>query len=159
MNEDSLRKMRMTTTVMIVAALFAVLILYILITQRNNPMLVTSQMPSRSVATNAPQQLLAPAGYQSQFLQPERRHTLLDVRTPEEFAAEYIPGAINIPVQALSEHLNEVPNGQPVVIYCRSGNRSKIALQILAQAGHTELYDLGGIIEWKAAGLPVRRKQ
>ena len=149
----------MTTTVMIVAALFAALILYILVTQRNNPMLVTSQMAARPVAANVTQQLLAPAGYQSQFLQPKRHHMLLDVRTPEEFAGEYIPGAINIPVQVLGEHLNEVPNGQPVVIYCRSGNRSKIAMQILAQAGHTELYDLGGIIEWKAAGLPVQRKQ
>lgn len=149
----------MTTTVIFVAALFAALILYILVTQRNNPMPVTSQIASRPVAANAVQQLLEPAGYQSQFVQPGRRHTLLDVRTPEEFAAEYIPGAINIPVQVLSEYLHEVPTGQPVVIYCRSGNRSKIAMQILAQAGHAELYDLGGIIEWKAAGLPVQRKQ
>lgn len=148
----------MTTTVIIVAALFAALILYILITQRNNPMLVTTPMPQTAVA-NAPQRLLEPAGYQSQFLQSGRRHTLLDVRTPEEFAAEYIPGAVNIPVQVLDEQLHKVPNDQPVVIYCRSGNRSKIALQMLAQAGHTDLYDLGGIIEWKAAGLPVQRKQ
>lgn len=149
----------MTIAVILVAALFAALILYILVTQRNIPMPVTSPVASRSVAANATQQLLAPAGYQSQFVQPGRRHTLLDVRTPEEFAAEYIPGAINIPVQVLGEQLHEVPNSQPVVIYCRSGNRSKIAMQILAQAGHTELYDLGGIIDWKAAGLPVQSKR
>lgn len=101
----------------------------------------------------APSQTLSPAAYQAQFM--DAPHLLIDVRTAEEFASGHIPGAVNIPVDALQRRLNEVPGDEPVVVYCRSGNRSAQASQILAQAGYSDIYDLGGINAWAAQGLPV----
>jgi rhodanese-related sulfurtransferase len=80
---------------------------------------------------------------------------LLDVRTPEEFNSGHIAGAVNIAVEQLSERLSEVPQDKPVVLYCRSGNRSGQAAQILERAGYTQIYDLGGIITWQQQGFPV----
>lgn len=110
----------------------------------------------RKNAMPATQQTLTPAQYRADFVQGSRAHLLLDVRTPEEFASGHIPGARNISLQTLPQRLAEVPHDQPVVIYCRSGNRSKQAMQLLAQSGYDEVYDLGGIIEWQAQGLPVQ---
>lgn len=82
-------------------------------------------------------------------------HFLLDVRTPAEFAGGHIEGAANIAVETLQSRLSEIPRDQPVVLYCRSGNRSAQAAQILRDAGFTGIYDMGGIIAWEQAGLPV----
>jgi len=100
-------------------------------------------------------QTIAPQAYISEFVSAPTTHLLIDVRTPEEFASGHIAGAVNIPVDALSGRLSEVPTDQPVVIYCRSGNRSATAAQILHRAGYPTVYDLGGIIAWSNAGLPV----
>jgi len=98
---------------------------------------------------------LAPTDYETQFASTGAEHLLIDVRTPEEFADGHIPGAINISVQTLADRLDEVPRGVPVVVYCRSGNRSAQASQILAQAGYETIYDLGSIGAWQQAGLPI----
>ncbi|KXK49367.1 MAG: rhodanese domain-containing protein [Chloroflexi bacterium OLB13] len=98
--------------------------------------------------------MLSPSGYRAQF-GDNTPHVLLDVRTPAEFAEGHIPGAVNIPVDALQSRLSEVPSDVPVVVYCRSGNRSATASQILDRAGYETVYDLGGIIAWSAQGLPV----
>lgn len=100
---------------------------------------------------------IAPAQYQADFVQAGRRHLLLDVRTPEEFASGHIAGARNIVLQVLPQRLADVPRDQPVVIYCRSGNRSKHAMRLLSQAGYSDLYDLGGLIGWNAQGQPVQQ--
>jgi rhodanese-related sulfurtransferase len=107
---------------------------------------------SLSPVSSAPQ-MIDPAQYQSQFSGVS--HLLLDVRTLEEFASGRIDGATNISVETLPNRLNEVPRDVPIVVYCRSGNRSAVAVQILADAGYTHVYDLGGIIRWQAQGLPV----
>jgi phage shock protein E len=101
-------------------------------------------------------QALQPQQYQQRFAQAHQTHCLLDVRLPEEFKTEHIAGAINIPVQVLAEHLGDVPRDRPVVLYCRSGNRTKTAAEILSQAGYRHVYDLGGINQWKEQGLPVQ---
>lgn len=98
---------------------------------------------------------IAPAEYQAQFESVGGDHYLLDVRTPGEFDGGHIPGADNISVQTLQQRLAEVPQDKPIVVYCRSGNRSAQAARILQAAGYETIYDLGGIIEWQAAGLPV----
>lgn len=98
---------------------------------------------------------ISPAEYQTEFGAANAKHLLLDVRTPDEFATGHIQGAVNISVETLENHLSEVPRDQPVVIYCRSGNRSAQAAQILAQAGYTDLYDMGGLNDWTALGFPV----
>jgi rhodanese-related sulfurtransferase len=52
--------------------------------------------------------------------------------------------------------LSEVPQDKPVVLYCRSGNRSNQAAQLLDRAGYTQIYDLGGIVNWVQQGYPVQ---
>ena len=84
--------------------------------------------------------------------------TILDVRTPEEFAAGYIPGAINVDLNGpdFKGEVGKLPKDGEYAVYCRSGNRSRSAADILARAGFTQLYDLGGIMQWQMAGLPVK---
>ena len=91
--------------------------------------------------------------YQDQF--SEAPHLLLDVRRPDEFDSGHIAGAINISVETLASRLSEVPDDQTIVVYCRSGNRSATASEILADAGYNDIYDMGGIIDWQNAGYPV----
>ena len=74
---------------------------------------------------------------------------LLDVRTTEEYAGGHIQGAINIPVQNLEARLSEVPKDKAVVVYCRSGGRSHRAKELLKNKGHTQVYDIGGMGNWK----------
>lgn len=92
--------------------------------------------------------------YNQRFVDGEE-HLLIDVRTSEEFTSGHIPGAINISVQTLSDRLNEIPAGETIVVYCRTGNRSAAATQILVGAGYAPVYDLGGIQDWVSAGYPV----
>lgn len=94
------------------------------------------------------------AEYNQKFVE-EVDHLLVDVRTPEEFASGHIPGAINISVQSLPDRLDEIPEDQTLVVYCRSGNRSATATVILVDAGYSPVHDLGGIQDWVSAGYPV----
>lgn len=83
--------------------------------------------------------------------------TLLDVRTPEEFAPEHIAGATLIPVQVLSENLSKLSNvkDKKIIVYCHSGSRSVAASRILAKNGFVPLNITGGITAWKSQGLNV----
>ncbi|MGB1287746.1 MAG: rhodanese-like domain-containing protein, partial [Aggregatilineales bacterium] len=98
---------------------------------------------------------ISAADYQNDFT--ETGHILLDVRTPAEFEDGYIDGAMNINVETLADRLSEIPQDTPIVVYCRSGNRSARAATILNEAGYTPVYDLGGIQDWAAAGYDVVR--
>ena len=72
--------------------------------------------------------------------------TILDVRTPEEFSGGHYPDAINIPLDELTQRINEIKEmKQPIVAYCRSGNRSGMAVSILKQNSITEVYNGGGL--------------
>lgn len=78
----------------------------------------------------------------------QQRAVLWDVRTPAEYAAGHIPGAYNVPLERLEERLPALPsNGHPVIVCCRSGRRSAMAAELLAQAGR-QVYDLGSIACW-----------
>lgn len=81
----------------------------------------------------------------------QRGAVLLDVRTPQEFAAGHIDGARNIPVQELEQKLSALPaqKSAPIVVYCRSGARSAKAASVLRNAGYTEVHDLGAMSNWK----------
>lgn len=76
--------------------------------------------------------------------------TIVDVRTREEYETGHIPGALLIPNETISDQQPELLPDQSAVIlvYCRSGNRSRQASQKLADMGYTEVYDFGGIIDW-----------
>jgi rhodanese-related sulfurtransferase len=81
---------------------------------------------------------------------------VLDVRQPDEWAALHIPGATLIPLDQLEARLSEVPQDQPVLVYCRSGNRSQTGRDILLKAGIKQVTSMaGGIKEWSAAGYPT----
>lgn len=74
---------------------------------------------------------------------------LVDVRTPDEFAAGHIPGAINIPLQQLDSRLGELqPKDTAVVLYCRSGHRSGNAARLLKSNGFPAVHDLGPMSRW-----------
>jgi len=87
--------------------------------------------------------------------------TLIDVRTPAEFEAGHIPGAVNIPLDELRGQLGElreVLHDHDVVLVCRSGNRAGQAQQALHAAGLTSPTVLsGGIVDWERTGGPVNR--
>ena len=77
-------------------------------------------------------------------------YIILDVRTPSEFEAKHIVGAINIPNEEIgNEELPQLPDKeQLILVYCRSGNRSKQASQKLVDLGYTNIVKFGGIIDW-----------
>ena len=84
--------------------------------------------------------------------------TVVDVRTPEEFADGHIDGAINLDVNSpgFQQRVSELDSGGTYAVYCRSGNRSVVATQLMAEQGFTSMYDLsGGIIFWEDSGFPV----
>ena len=101
--------------------------------------------------------LIKPDEYRAKYVDIKTSHTLLDVRTAEEFRGGAIPSAVNISLQDLPQNLKRVSKTKPVILYCRSGNRSATAAKLLLEAGYTDVYDLGGIIEWERQGLPVKR--
>ncbi|MBQ7000931.1 MAG: rhodanese-like domain-containing protein [Oscillospiraceae bacterium] len=84
------------------------------------------------------------------MMEEESGYIILDVRTPEEFADKHIPGAINIPNETIStEEIPELPDkDQLILVYCRSGNRSKQASEKLAALGYTNIVEFGGINDW-----------
>lgn len=81
---------------------------------------------------------------------------LLDVRTQEEWEEYHIDGATMIVLDQLEARVSEVPFDQEVIIICNSGNRAKVARDILLAAGHTSVSSIsGGIQGWMKAGYPV----
>ena len=77
----------------------------------------------------------------------EHKALIVDVRTPEEFADGHYPGAINIPHDTILEGLEQlgVTEETPVILYCRSGNRSGQAEQVLQEKGFTKARNAGGL--------------
>ena len=84
------------------------------------------------------------------MMEEESGYIILDVRTPEEFADKHIPGAVNIPNETIAaEEIPELPDkDQLILVYCRSGNRSKQASEKLADLGYTNVVEFGGINSW-----------
>lgn len=80
----------------------------------------------------------------------EDGHLLLDVRRRDEYDQGHIPGAVCLPNETIGETAPaELPDkDQVLLIYCRSGNRSKQAAQKLADLGYTNVYEFGGILDW-----------
>ena len=84
------------------------------------------------------------------IMDSETGYVILDVRTEEEFAEGHIPGAILIPdyeIEAKAEQILTDKN-QLILVYCRSGRRSKIASEALVSLGYTNIREFGGIIDW-----------
>ena len=77
-------------------------------------------------------------------------HVVVDVRRADEYASGHISGAILIPNESIgTEKPDQLPDkDQIILVYCRSGNRSKQAAQKLADMGYTNIYEFGGINTW-----------
>jgi rhodanese-related sulfurtransferase len=81
---------------------------------------------------------------------------LLDVRTQSEFDEGHIKYANLIGVTQLPSRLDEVPNNETILVYCKSGGRSASASSSLVDAGYADVYNMeGGITAWKVAGYPI----
>ena len=79
-----------------------------------------------------------------------KNSTFVDVRTPDEFAEDHVPGAVNIPLHEISSRIDEFKSmPKPVITYCRSGSRSEMAVSILKISGIKEAVNGGGLIEIK----------
>ena len=115
---------------------------------------ITVAMASCQIVNNN----VAPVGYQRisaaeamVMMDSYDELIILDVRTEEEFSEGHIPGAILSPDYELAERAEtELPNkDQLILVYCRSGRRSKAAAEMLVGMGYTNVKDFGGIIDWE----------
>ena len=84
------------------------------------------------------------------MMRDEKNYIILDVRKPDEFAEGHIPGAINVPNEEIgTAEIEDLPaKKQLILVYCRSGRRSKEAAEKLAKLGYTNIVEFGGILDW-----------
>ena len=84
------------------------------------------------------------------MMEEETEYIILDVRTAEEYSEKHIPGAINIANESIgTEDIPELPDkDQLILVYCRSGNRSKQASEKLVKLSYTNIVEFGGINDW-----------
>ena len=85
-----------------------------------------------------------------QIMDSEEGYIILDVRTQEEYDEGHIPGATQISHEEIAEKAEKVltDKNQLILVYCRSGRRSKIAAEALVELGYTNIKEFGGIIDW-----------
>jgi rhodanese-related sulfurtransferase len=83
---------------------------------------------------------------------------LLDVREPDEYAAGHIPGITLIPMGEVADRLAEIPKDRPVIVTCRTGNRSGQIADFLRDQGYSDVHNMeGGIVAWEEAGYPLEQ--
>lgn len=84
------------------------------------------------------------------LMEKESGYIILDVRTVQEYSEKHIPKAVNIPNESIgTEEIPALPDkNQLILVYCRSGNRSKQASEKLAALGYTNIVEFGGINSW-----------
>ena len=85
-----------------------------------------------------------------EIMDAEEGYIILDVRTQAEYDEKHIPGAILIPDYEIKERAEDelTDKDQLILVYCRSGRRSKIAAEALVELGYTNIKEFGGIIDW-----------
>ena len=112
----------------------------------------TSQVSSDSGTTTAEGATYQQVSQEeaAQMMASEEDYVILDVRTASEYAEGHIPGAINVPNESIGTGpVPELPDlDQLILVYCRSGNRSKKASEKLAAIGYTNVVEFGGINTW-----------
>ena len=86
----------------------------------------------------------------AKIMRDEKNYIILDVRRPDEYAEGHIPGAINVPNEEIgTAEIAELPDkSQLILVYCRSGRRSKEASEKLVKLGYTNIVEFGGINDW-----------
>ena len=85
------------------------------------------------------------------MMEQETGYIILDVRRPDEYASGHIPNAINVPNETIgADEIAKLPDkNQLIMVYCRSGRRSKEASEKLVKLGYTNIVEFGGILDWK----------
>ena len=114
------------------------------------------------IASLGGEQVSSNAGGLPAFVSVDEAHQLyeagtfvLDVRTPEEWNEFHAPNTILIPLDELASRMDELPKDRPIVVVCRSGNRSQTGRDILLQAGFNATSMNGGLNEWRSKGYAV----
>ncbi len=110
-----------------------------------------------SVIGNGNKQKVSEASYKTvtqeaaiKLMSEEKNYIIIDVRTKDEYDGGHIPGAISLPIDRIGDNdIPELPDkNQLIMVYCRSGNRSRQAAERLAKKGYTNVVDFGGITTW-----------
>lgn len=109
--------------------------------------LLTSCSPSENAASY--RQISMDEGLK--MMRDEKDYIILDVRRPDEYSEGHIPGAINVPNEEIgTAEIAALPDkSQLILVYCRSGRRSKEASEKLVKLGYTNIVEFGGILDWK----------
>jgi rhodanese-related sulfurtransferase len=112
-------------------------------------LMLTACSPSGGTNPNTYRQITVDEA--ATMMAQETGYIILDVRRPDEFAAGHIPHAINVPNETIgTAEIPELPNkDQLIMVYCRSGRRSKEASEKLVKLGYTNIVEFGGILDWK----------
>jgi phage shock protein E len=118
--------------------------------------------PPASASPDTPQAVarISQAELLARLDRKDRESVVLDVRTPEEFAAGHVPGARNVSHDQLEGRVGELQDlrDKDVILYCRSGRRSALAADVLRKAGFTRLLHLDGDFQaWQAANQPIEK--
>ena len=143
----------MKTNAIVAAVMLAVGVLGVMVIRMNSVTPPSSPNNERGTIQSS----LTPQAF-AEVLITDQDRTLVDVRTPAEYAAGHIAGASNIDFYEADflEQFQDFDQDQPLAIYCRSGGRSGQALQALQAAGFSDVVDLsGGIMAWENAGQEV----
>ena len=114
------------------------------------------QPASAPAAASASLPLISPQALLERQARGDASLFVLDVRTPKEYAAGHVPGAVNVPYDQVASHLAEIPKDKDVVLYCQSGRRAGLAAEVLEAGGYTKLGHLQGDMQaWLKDGRPV----
>jgi len=131
---------------------------------------ITGESPAPPGLTTSPAAPAAAATTDRKELSVDEAHALIaankanpnfiiiDVRTPEEYAAGHIENSVNIDYNSASfqEEIEKLDKNKTYLVYCRTGVRSTAASYTLVQSGFTSVYHInGGLVDWQAAGFPV----
>lgn len=120
-------------------------------------LLVALSAPVVALADGAPT-LLSQDAFLALPRSGEHAPVVLDVRTPEEYVAGHVPGAVNIPYDQVVARLADVPKDRDVVLYCHSGRRALLAADVLAGHGYTRLQHLeGDMTAWQTQQRALER--
>jgi rhodanese-related sulfurtransferase len=114
------------------------------------------QPASAPAVASASLPLISPQALLERQAKNDQSLFVLDVRTPKEYAAGHVPGAVNVPYDQVASHLAEIPKDKDVVLYCQSGRRAGLAAAVLEANGYTKLEHLQGDIQaWLKDGRPL----
>ena len=119
---------------------------------------VAGSVSASSPASPAGVTLVSPTAAAATIADPPADLVVLDVRTPEEYAAGHVDGAAQLDFYEpeFADDLAGLDRDVPYVVYCQSGNRSGQTVAMMEELGFTSVQDVdGGIIAWQDAGLPV----